>query len=75
MYDKKVSIHPHGKRGDRGEPAGKDNRATPKNWGRRKVVGVISNGVYIDARTGLPVSLKDKGIPDRVRISKLGGKE
>lgn len=71
-----VNINTHGKRDDRrGEPASYNLRQTPKNWGSRKVVGVIRNGAYVDPDTGEPISLEGRTVPDRVYFSKLGGIE
>jgi hypothetical protein len=60
----------------RGMPADKDLRQTPKNWGKRKIVGVIRNGKYVNPATGEEIKISNKKIDiDRVYIAELGGIE
>ena len=73
---KNVNIIPKGKKGEtQGMPSSYDLRETPKNWGKRKVVGVIRSGKYINPDTGDPIELVDKKVPIAVRISVMGGVE
>lgn len=57
--------------------ASKDLRQTSKNWGKRKVVGVIRDGKYVDPETGEEISLKDRPVKEfsAIYISKMGGLE
>ena len=73
---KNVNIISGGIKGDtQGEPSSKDLRETPKNWGKRKVVGAIINGKYVNPNTGEEISLKNKKVPDIVYWAKMGGVE
>lgn len=72
-----VNIHPKGTPGDlQGMPSCKDMRETPKNYGKRVVVGVIRNGIYCDPETGEPIVLSNKKlVHKRLNINKIGGVE
>lgn len=74
---KHVNIHPSGTPKDlQGMPASKDMRATPKNYGKRQVIGVIRNGKYINPETGEPIVIKKhKIVRTCLRVNKIGGKE
>ena len=73
---KEVNIIPTGRKGDtQGMPSSYDMRQTPKNWGHRKVIGVIKDGVYIETDTGQPVDLSTKKAPEKVRVCEMGGTE
>ena len=59
-----------------GQPASQDLRETPKNWGKRKVVGIIKGGVYIDTDTDKPKDLTGIKIKThRININWIGGCE
>lgn len=75
--NKNAAIHPRGTPKDnQGMPADYDLRETPKNWGKRRIVGCIRNGVYIDTETGKPKDLSDKKVTTtKVLINKIGGIE
>ena len=83
LMSEDVHIHPKGTPKDNvGMPASKDMRATPKNYGKRKVVGVIRDGKYVDAVTGKPIKLSKKLLKDiksrefkTIHINKIGGIE
>jgi len=73
-----VSIHPSGTAKDmRGMPASHDMRATPKNYGKRTIVGVIRNGKYVNPDTNEPIVISNKKLKKamKVRINKIGGIE
>ena len=61
----------------RGTRSGKDLRATPKNYGNRKVVGVIRDGKYVNPHTNEPIVIqKNKKIKNqKIRINRIGGVE
>lgn len=73
-----VNINVHNRKftDNRGEPAGYNNRATPKNYGKSKCVGVIRNGKYVEPDTGKPIRIsvehRDIQIPSH---NKIGGIE
>ena len=59
-----------------GLPASKDLRQTPKNYGKRKMVGVIRDGKYIDPKTGDPIILGCKKVDySTIHINTIGGIE
>ena len=72
-----INIHPSGTPADNvGMPASKDLRETPKGFGKRKVVGVIRDGKYVDPETGKPITIGKKKINGiEVNILKYGGVE
>ena len=79
---KHVNIQPSGRRtdlegGERGEKSSKGMTPTPKPYGKRKTVGVIRDGEYVDPRTGKPIKLSNKPLRDfnTVHINKIGGLE
>lgn len=75
---KSVAIHPSGTPKDlQGTASCKDMRATPKPYGKKKCVGVIRNGVYVDPTTGKPVELRKGKIKDftTIHVNKIGGLE
>jgi len=81
-WNKEVSIHPSGTPKDlaaceRGQKSSQDMRETPKPYGKRKRVGVIRDGQYVDPATGEPivVSTKKKTFGKTVNINTIGGIE
>ena len=78
MMSEGVHIHPKGTPKDNvGMPASKDMRATPKNYGKRRVVGIIRDEIYCDPETGKPIKLSSRPLRDfkTIHINKIGGKE
>jgi len=58
-----INIHPSGTHKDNtGMPASKDMRETPKGYGKRKIVGVIRDGKYVDPETGKQIKISKKKI-------------
>jgi hypothetical protein len=73
-----VNINPHGRKftDNRGEPAGYNNRETPKPYGKRVLVGIIRNGRYVDPVTGNEIQLsKEKKLVSVPRFNFIGGIE
>jgi hypothetical protein len=73
-----VNINPHGRKftDNRGDPAGYNNRATPKNYGKNKCVGVIRGGKYVDPGTGEPIRTSTEKRDIRIpRYNLIGGVE
>ena len=82
LQKKGVSIHPSGKRtdlpgGERGEKSSKGMTPTPKPYGKRKTVGVIRDGEYVDPDTGVEIKLSNRPLRDfnTIHINKIGGLE
>jgi hypothetical protein len=73
-----VNINVHGRKftDNLGEPASYNNRATPKPYGKSKVVGIIRDGKYVDPETGREIVLRpgkrNFGVP---RYNFIGGIE
>ena len=84
MYkEKSVAIHPSGTPKDlaaseRGEKSSQGMTPTPYPYGRKKCVGVIRDGRYVDPETNEPIELRpgklEKGRVT-VNINKIGGLE
>jgi hypothetical protein len=52
-------------------------RATAKNYGKRKMVGIIRDGKYINPDTGEPIEITGRKVPDisTININRIGGVE
>jgi len=59
-----------------GPKASSGMRATAKNYGKKKLIGVIRNGKYVDAVTGEPIVISSKKrVFSKVLINNIGGLE
>ena len=82
LQEKGVAIQPSGRRtdlegGERGEKSCEGMTPTPKPYGKRKTVGIIRDGRYIDPKTGVEIKLSNRPLRDfnTIHINKIGGVE